>query len=93
MINAIFNLVIDLVFFIVNLFVKLIMAIFPKWSISGQFATIIDAFFGIITNATGFTYLVVGPLTGYFITIIIGLFTLRHIVLPVVNFTRKVMIK
>lgn len=93
MINAIFNLIIDLVFFIVNLFIKIIMSIFPEWSITGQFANIVNSFFGIITNATGFTYLVVGPLTGVFITTIIALFALKHIVLPVVNFTRKVIIK
>lgn len=93
MINAIFNLILNIVFFIIKLVFNLIMFIIPPFFSIDDFMQIISAFFSLLENAASFTYFIVGDLTPTFITAIITLFTLKHVVLPIVNFTRKVIIK
>lgn len=93
MINAILDLLLNLVFFIIGLILKLVMAIFPKFTLVDQFATLIDSFFGLIGNASAMTYFLLGDLTPALVTFALGLFTTKHIILPVVNFTRKVLVK
>lgn len=93
MINAILDLLLSLVFFIIGLILKLVMAIFPKFTLVDQFATLTTSFFGLIEGASAMTYFLLGDLTPALVTFALGLFTTKHIILPVVNFTRKVLVK
>ncbi len=93
MINIILDLLLNLIFFIIRTVLKLVIAIFPKFTLIEQFATLIDSFFSLIGNASTMTYFLVGNLTPTLVTFALGLFTTKHIILPVINFVRKVLIK
>lgn len=92
MITMIINLIFKLFTFLGSAIINLVMLAFPNMELdrlTGAFTT----FYGIIGNSMQMTYFIFGPMTYIFADIIILLFTLRHVVLPVVNFTRKVIIK
>lgn len=93
MINVILDLLLNLVFFIIGLILKLVMSVFPKFTLADQFATLIDSFFSLIEGASAMTYFLLGDLTPTLVTFALGLFTAKHVVLPVINFTRKVLVK
>lgn len=93
MINTILDLLLNLIFFILGLIIKLIMAVFPKFTLADQMATVIDSFFGLIGNASAMTYFLIGELTPTLVSFALVLFATRHVVLPVINFTRKALVR
>lgn len=93
MLNALLDLILKLTFFIIGLILKLIMALFPKFTLVDQFATLTNSFFELIDGASAMTYFLLGDLTPALVTFALGLFTTKHLVLPIINFTRKVLVK
>lgn len=91
-ISAIIQLIFSLINFIIVTIIKLISSIIPIFGL-GELTTVFELFFGLLEGAFNMTYFILGDMTYFFRDVIIILFTLKHVVLPIVNFTRKVIIK
>lgn len=92
MISFILSLIIRLLNFIISFVLTLVFSFFPQFDLS-QFTDIYSAFFDILGKGLNLLYFMSGNLVFVFGDILILLFTTKHIVLPIVNFTRKVIIK
>lgn len=92
MITAILNLIIRLLNFIISFILGIVISAFPDFNL-GQFTSVFASFFGILGKGLNLLYFMSGGWLFIFGDIIILLFTAKHIVLPIVNFTRKVIIK
>lgn len=92
MIGKIIELIMSLINLIITTILKIIMSLFPVIGLE-QVSNLFNAFFGLLEGAVNMTYFIVGDSTKFFIDTAIVLLTLKHVVLPVVNFVRKVIIK
>lgn len=92
MISFILSLIIRLLNFIISFILTLVFSFFPNFDLS-QFTDVYSAFYDILGKGLNLLYFMSGNLLFVFGDIIILLFTLKHIVLPIVNFTRKVIIR
>ena len=92
MITTIISLIFKLILAIASFIIKIIMLAFPNMNLD-QLTLAFTGFFGLVGNAIQLTYFIFGGWTYVFADIIIILVTIKHIVLPVINFTRKVLIK
>lgn len=92
MITTIINLIIQLLNFIISFILTLVFSVFPSFNFE-NFNLVYSAFFNIIGKGLNLLYFVSGDMVWIYGDIIILLFTAKHIVLPIVNFTRKVIIK
>lgn len=92
MISFILSLIIRLLNFVLSFILTLVFSVFPNFDIS-SFSEVYSAFFNILGKGLNLLYFLSGNLLFVFGDIIILLFTARHIILPIVNFTRKCVIK
>lgn len=88
MINAIFSFIFYILNLIFTLIIRLILSVFPTLGLSGIF-TVIASFFSLLEGAFNFTVFMLGDTAYIFATLIVTLFTLKHLALPIVNFIRK----
>lgn len=92
MITKILELILYLINFIISKIIQLVMLAFPSFGLA-KIYTVFDSFFGLMEGAFNMTYFIFGPLTYVFSDIIITLFTIKHIVIPVISFVRKFFVK
>lgn len=92
MLSFILSLIIKLLNFIISFILSIVFSVFPTFDFS-SFTDVYGMFFDIIGNGLNLVYFFCGNMTFIFGDIIITLFTLKHIVLPIVNFTRKMITK
>lgn len=92
MISFIISLIIKLLNFIISFILTIVFSFIPTFDFS-SFTEVYKAFFNILGKGLNLLYFICGPMTFIFGDIIITLFTLKHIVLPIVNFTRKAALK
>lgn len=92
MISFILSLILKLIFFIIGFVLNFIFSLFPGFDFS-EILNVIDVFSAILGKGLNLLYFVSGPAVFVFGDIIIVLFTFKHIILPIANFTRKVIIK
>lgn len=92
MIATIISLIFKIILAITSFIINIIMLAFPNMNLD-RLTLAFTGFFGLIGNAIQLTYFIFGPWTYIFADIIIILVTIKHIVLPVINFTRKVLVK
>lgn len=90
MITTIISLFFKLIGFLIKCIINLVILAFPNMNLQ-RLTLAFTGFYGLIGNAMQLTYFLFGPMTYIFADIIITLWTLKHIVLPIVNFTRKVL--
>lgn len=87
--------IIDLVFKILNLIIKLlisaIMSIFPNMELDG-FVLGIKAFFDLLGNAINLVYFMFGNTCFIIADIIIIITTIKLVIIPIISFLRKVII-
>lgn len=92
MITTIISLIFKLILAIVGFIIQIVLMAFPDMNLD-QLTLAFTGFFGIIGNAIQLTYFIFGGWTYIFADIIIILVTIKHVVLPVINFTRKILIR
>lgn len=92
MLDWILKLIIKLIFFIIGLIFNIILSIFDIAGLDNLQAPI-DDFFALFEGVINFTAFIVGPTFSTFATLIATLFTLKHIIIPVVIFVRKFFMK
>lgn len=92
MISAILTLIFKLINFIISTIIGLIMNIFPTFELDG-FALGISAFFDLLGNCVNLTYFVFGKMCFVFADIIAIILALKLIVIPIIIFLRKLVIK
>lgn len=92
MITTIISLIIKLINFIISFILGLIFSLFPDFGLQ-NLTNGINGFFEIIGTSFNLVYFIFGPSAFILSDIIILLFTAKHVVLPIINFTRKIIIK
>lgn len=92
MISLILSLILKLIFWVIGFVLNLIFSIFPAFDFS-ELANIFSLFNNLLGKGLNLLYFVSGPAVFVFGDIIIVLFTFKHIVLPVINFMRKIIIR
>lgn len=92
MLAKIFGFILNIINIIIMFIINMVFTIFAPIDITG-FSGIFSSFFALLSGSTRFLYFIIGPSTSIFITIFGILWTLKHIVLPVTNFIRKILIK
>lgn len=92
MLSLLLSVIIKILNFIISFILTLVFSVFPQFNFQG-FTEVYTAFFNILGKGLNLLYFCSGPILFVFGDIIIVLFTLKHIVLPIVNFTRKIVIK
>lgn len=92
MISMILTVIIKLLNFVISFILTLVFSAFPNLSFE-NFTLVYSTFFNIIGKGLNLLYFCSGEMMWIYGDIIIALFTAKHIVLPIVNFTRKVIIK
>lgn len=88
MLDWLLKLIIKLIMFVIGLIFNIVLSIFDFVGLD-NLQTPIDEFLNLITGAINFSGFVIGPMFGTFATIVATIFTLKHIVIPVVIFIRK----
>lgn len=89
MIKAILGAVIRFLFFLISNLFKLTTVFIPNIMSVNSLTDTFAVFFGFCTQALNLLYFVSGDLIFTFIDIWALLWTFKHIILPVINFTRK----
>lgn len=92
MISALISMILSILNFVIKLIIRLIMAIFPAFQLDG-FALGISTFFDMLGNGVNLTYFIFGPMCFIYIDIIIVLLAIKLIVLPIIIFIRKAIIR
>lgn len=93
MLQTIISLIFQLISFIISIIIKLVMLAFPDFQLT-RLQPIIEGFYGFMNQGLNFIYFMFGDTTAQiFISIIISLITVKHIVIPVINLLRKFFIK
>lgn len=92
MISFVISLIIKLLNFIISLILTIIFAFFPTFDLS-SFGEAYTTFFNILGRGGNLVFFLVGWPLFIYTDILIVLFAAKHIVLPVVNFTRKMATK
>lgn len=92
MITMIFSLILKLIFFVIGFVLNFIFSLFPAFDFS-EILNVLDLFSAVLGKGLNLLYFVSGPAVFVFGDILILLFTFKHIILPIANFTRKVIIK
>lgn len=92
MIAQIFAFILSILNFIIMLIIRLIMSVFPSLGLENLYS-VFQTFFNLCTGAMNFTYFMLGDVAPLLVDIVIILFGLKHIALPIINFTRRAMIK
>lgn len=92
MLDWLLRLIIKLIMFIIGLIFNIVLSIFDFAGLDNLQAPI-DEFLGLFTGVINFTGFVVGPMFGTFATIVATIFTLKHVVIPIVIFIRKFFVK
>lgn len=89
MISAIFTVIIRIIFFIISHLFSLILSFFPSLTNISAITNGFALFFGFCEQGLNLLYFLSGDLIFIFIDIWFVLWTFKHIVLPIINFTRK----
>lgn len=89
MIEAILNLIIKLVLFIIRFLFTILLLPFNAFTDLSTLTTVITAFYSLLNGAINMTYFLVGDTFNFFVTTISIIYTLKFVVLPVYNFVRK----
>lgn len=92
MLSIILSLIIKILNFIISFILTIVFSVFPNFSFEG-FTEVYELFFNILGKGLNLLYFCSGNMLFVYGDIVIVLFTTKHIVLPIVNFTRKVVIK
>lgn len=92
MLDWLLKLIIRLIMFIIGLIFNIILSIFDIAGLENIQAPI-DEFLALFTGAINLTGFIVGPMLGTFATIVATIFTLKHVVIPIVIFIRKFFVK
>lgn len=92
MLSIFLDVIIKILNFIISFILTLVFSVFPQFDFS-NFLPVYSAFFQIIGKGVNLLYFMSGDLLWVFGDIIIALFLAKHIVLPVVNFMRRIVIK
>ena len=93
MLQTIISLIFKLITFIVSIIINLVMLAFPDFQL-GRLEPMISAFYEFMNQGLNFIYFMFGDTTApIFISIIVLLITVKHIVIPVINLIRKFFIK
>lgn len=92
MISFLISMILAILNFVINLILRLIMSIFPKFELDG-FALAISTFFGMLGNGVNLTYFIFGPICFVIIDIVVIIYGIKLIVLPVIDFVRKTILK
>lgn len=88
MLDALFKFIFFILNLIISLVLRLVLLVFPALGLDSLFNGL-TGFFNILGNAFNFTVFMLGDSAFVFAPLIITLFSLKHIALPIVNFTRK----
>ncbi len=92
MLDWLLKLIIKLIMYIIGLIFNIVLSIFNFAGLDNLQAPI-DEFLNLFTGAINFTGFIVGPMFGTFATIVATIFTLKHVIIPVVIFIRKFFVK
>lgn len=92
MITLILSLILKLIFWAVGTILTFVFSFFPNFDFSGL-SNMFSLFNGLLGKGLNLLYFISGPAVFVFGDIIILLFTFKHVVLPIVNFMRKVIIR
>lgn len=92
MISFVLSLIIRLLNFVIGFIINLVLSAFPDLGIA-RLSAGFSLFFALLTKGANLLYFLCGDMLFIFGDIIITLFAVKHIILPIVNFTRKVIIK
>lgn len=92
MISKILSIIIYLLNFIISFILSLVFSAFPQFNFQG-FTEVYGFFFNILGKGLNLLYFCSGEMLFIFGDIVIILFTAKHIILPIINFTRKIVIK
>lgn len=88
MINTIFIFLTRILLWLVMQILNLVMSAFPDIEFDFMLS-IISTFFGFCQKGINLLYFISGPPVFTFITIWSTLWTIKHVLLPIINFTRK----
>lgn len=92
MISFILSLIIKLLNFLISFILTIIFSFIPTFDFS-SFSEIYQNFFNILGRGGNLVFFLVGFPLFIYTDILIALFAWKHIVLPVINFTRKIALK
>lgn len=92
MLSFLVSLILKLIVFVISLVLNFVFSLFPAFDFS-EVLNVIDLFSALLGKGLNLLYFVSGPAVFIFGDILILLFTFKHIVLPIANFARKVVIK
>lgn len=92
MISFLLDLILKLIFFIIGFVLNFVFSLFPSFDFS-EILNVLDLFSVLIGKGLNLLYFVSGPAVFVLGDVVIVLFTFKHIILPIANFTRKVVIK
>lgn len=92
MLSAVIDLILKLIVFVIGLVLNFVFSLFPAFDFS-ELLNVFDLFSAILGKGLNLLYFVSGPAVFIFGDILIVLFTFKHIILPIANFGRKVIIK
>lgn len=92
MISLLISMILSIINFIIKLVIRLIMSIFPKFELDG-FGLAISTFFGMLGNGVNLTYFIFGRICFLIIDIVVIIYAIKLIVLPVIIFIRKAILR
>lgn len=92
MIAQIFAFILSIFNFIIMLIIRLVMSVFPSLGLENLYS-VFETFFNLCTGAMNFTYFMLGDVAPLLVDIVIILFSIKHLVLPIINFCRRALVK
>lgn len=92
MLDWLLKLIIKLIMFVIGLIFNLVLSIFDFAGLD-NLQEPIDAFLGLFTGVINFTGFIIGPMFSTFATVVATIFTLKHVIIPVIIFIRKFFVK
>lgn len=92
MVSAILSVIIKILAFVISFIITIIFAFIPTFDFS-SFTAIYTDFYNILGQGMNLTYFLVGTPIFVYTDILLVLFTWKHLALPIINFTRKVVLK
>lgn len=92
MLSLLISMILSILNFVINLIIKIIMSIFPNFQLDG-FSLAISTFFKMLGNGVNLTYFIFGPICFIIIDIIILIYAIKLIILPVIIFIRKAILR
>lgn len=92
MISLILSVIIKILNFIISFILTIIFAFIPTFDFS-SFSEVYSGFFNLLGRAGNLVFFLVGWPLFIYTDILLALFGWKHLVLPIINFTRKMATK